>query len=323
MRSMVFWKNLFFTQAAVLADPALAGARVGGMLADFPDTAFMGKHDGDDRPPLSLGAIVKLWSDPDSDILHCPRCGARRLFLRANGGGLCNMHHWAIWLCPFCNERQPGRLPNGGHAEVDRDAWKAARAAAIRARDAEEADPPPPGVRFEEAVARIRALRDADLLDPEHPLEAASLASAGVAAPVLTGHHPADVGAARLRAEFITPDVVARVAAVRNEILARQRQLVADVESKLDGMRGHPGAPGPKTRFKRGEISQEEYRAILAEKESLLESIDETRRSRELACGMVRAAEEVLGKSIPAEARGFFVAEMEDCYPLPEDAVFP
>ena len=109
----VFAETLFFVQAAVLGDPALAGSRVAGKFSGFPETSVMNHRDCRDRQPFSLGAILKIWADPESDVLHCLRCGSRRLFLGGSAGGLCNMHYFADWHCPFCRETSPGRFQDG------------------------------------------------------------------------------------------------------------------------------------------------------------------------------------------------------------------
>ena len=75
---------------------------------------------------------------------------------------------------------------------------------------------------------------------------------------------------------------------------------------------GRPGEPGPKTRFKRGEMSFADYRAFLAAKRAIRAGIDSHSLLRVREDRIVRAAEAVLGHRLPSSARGLFLDAVEE-----------
>ncbi|MBQ6102799.1 MAG: hypothetical protein IJL06_03920, partial [Kiritimatiellae bacterium] len=77
-------------------------------------------------------------------------------------------------------------------------------------------------------------------------------------------------------------------------------------------LRGRPGEPGPKARFKRGELTEREYCGILRRRRELAEPIAPDRLRRELEGALVRVAEDFLGGPLEARARGIFLAAVEE-----------
>ena len=300
-----FAEILFFTRAAVEADPALAAVRNDGPAAGPFGRAHMPqKRDAPDSGTLTLAGLFRVWDDPASSR-PCRRCGARRLFLHASAGGTSHLIVRIHRFCPFCRDTDVECEDDGGFKR-----FQSVQDACRRAAEADAATPP--GIPFGAAIAHLRALRDADLLDPAHPLEAASLAAARVRPPVLTGHPPAAVEAARLRACCATPEAIARALAARAEALADEQRLVAEAEARLAALLGRPGEPGPKTRFKRGEMSLADYRAFLAAKRAIRAGIDPHSLLRVREDRIVRAAEAVLGHRLPSSARGLFLDAVEE-----------
>ncbi len=300
-----FAETLFFTRAAVEADPALPNVRIEGPAAGpFGRARMPQKRDAPDSGTLTLAGLFRVWDDPAS-YRPCRRCGSRRLFLHASAGGTSHLIVRIHRFCPFCRDTD---VECEGYEGIKR--FWAVQDACRRAAEADAATPP--GIPFAAAIAHLRALRDADLLDPAHPLEAASLAAARVRPPVLTGHPPAAVEAARLRACCTTPEAIARALAARAEALADEQRLVAEAEARRTALLGRPGEPSPKTRFKRGEMPLADYRAFLAEKRAIRDGIDPLRLLRVRQDRIVRAAEAVLGRRLLSSARGIFLAAVEE-----------
>jgi hypothetical protein len=298
-----FAETLFFTRAAVEADPALANVRIEGPAAGkFGLVSMQGRPDLPDVPALSFAALFRVWDDIAAS-LPCPRCGARRLFLGATGGATHRLIAFIRLHCPFCHETE-------GRSESRWADYKAVRET-VRAARLALADSPA-GLPFDEAMQRLRALRAADLAVLAHPLERRSLAAARVVPPVLSGRAADAVRDARLRALVSAPDLLDRARSVRDGVLAAQRRRVAEAEAALAPLRGRPGEPGPKARFKRGELTEREYCDILRRRRELAEPIDPRRLRRELEDALVRAAEKALGGPIGARARELVLAAVEE-----------
>ena len=154
-----FAELLFFTRAAVEADPALANARIDVPLGRV---SVQGRPDRPDDPPLAIAGLYRVWDDHAAQA-PCPRCGAPRLFLDAAGGGMHRLVAFVHRLCPFCRETNHGHESLWANFRAVRDAVRAAREAGASL---------PPGLPFSEAVERLRALRAADLRNPQRPLTA-------------------------------------------------------------------------------------------------------------------------------------------------------
>ena len=305
MNAADFAELLFFARAAVEADPALANVRVEGPAAGrFGLVSVQGRPDLPDVPALSFAGLYRVWDDIAAS-LPCPRCGARRLFLGATGGGMHRLIAFVRLHCPFCRETESRSESLWADFKAVREAVRAARLAHAAA---------PAGLPFDDAMLRLRALRAADLAVPAHPLERRSLAAARVVPPVLSGCDADAVRDARLRALVSVPDLLDRARSVRDGVLAAQRRRVAEAEAALAPLRGRPGEPGPKARFKRGELTEREYCDILRRRRELAEPIAPDRLRRELEDALVRTAEEVLGGSLGARARELFLeAVAADC----------
>lgn len=300
-----FAETLFFTRAAVEADPALANVRIEGPAAGpFGRARMPQKRDAPDSGTLTLAGLFRVWDDPASSRT-CRRCGSRRLFLHASAGGTSHLIVRIHRFCPFCRDTD---IECEGYEGFKR--FGTVQDACRRAAEADAATPP--GIPFGAAIAHLRSLRDADLLDPAHPLEAASLALARARPPVLTGHPPAAVEAARLRACCATPEAIARALAARAEALADEKRLVAEAEARRAALLGRPGEPSPKTRFKRGEMPLADYRAFLAAKRAIRDGIDPLRLLHVRQDRIVRAAEAVLGRRLLSSARGIFLDAVEE-----------
>lgn len=289
---------LFFTRAAVEADPALANARIDVPLGRV---SVQGRPDRPDDPPLAIAGLYRVWDDHAVQS-PCPRCGAPRLFLDAAGGGMHRLVAFVHRLCPFCRETNHGHESLWANFRAVRDAVRSAREAGASL---------PPGLPFSEAVERLRALREADLRDPRRPLEAASLAAARVVPPAVSGAAADAARAASLLDRVADPALVARALSVREGVLADQRRRVAEADAALAPLRGHPGVPSPKERFRRGELSQAEYRGILERKRALLAPVRPEVLGRELDDALVRDAEARLGRSLEPFARALFLAAVE------------
>ena len=290
---------LFFTRAAVEADSALSAVRIEGPLAHGFGLARMPQRaDWANPAPLTIAGLYRVWDNPEAS-LPCQRCGARRLFLDASAGATHRLIAFVHLLCPFCRETNHGQ-------EETFTLFKTVRNVCVQAAEADAATPSS-GLPFSAAIARLRALRDADLLDPTHPLETASLAAAHVRPPVLTGHPLAAIEDARIRARIATPERIARACSLREEILAEQRRAIDEAEAALAPLRGRPGVPSPKERFKRGELSLADYRAILAQKRLLAAPINTEHLRRELDDRLVRDAESGLGRILSDNERRVFL----------------
>lgn len=294
-----FAELLFFTRAAVEADSALSTIRIEGPLAHGFGLARMPqKADWANPTPLTIAGLYRVWDNPEAS-LPCERCGARRLFLDASAGAIHRLIAFVHLLCPFCRETNHGR-------EATFTLFKTIRDVCVQVAEA-DASTPSSGLPFSAAIARLRTLRDTDLLDPTHPLETASLAAAHVRPPVLTGHPLAAIEDARIRARIATPERIARACSLREEIRAEQRRVIEEAEVALAPLRGRPGVPSPKERFKRGELSLSDYRAILAQKRSLAAPINTEHLRRELDTRLVRDIESNLGRFLSADERRVFL----------------
>ena len=298
MTRETFAELLFFTRAAVEADPALANVRIEGPSAGgFGLVSIQGRPDLPDVPALSFAGLYRVWDDIAAS-LPCPCCGARRLFLGASGGGMHRLIAFVRLHCPFCHETESRSESRWADFKAVREAVRAARLAHAAT---------PAGLPFDDAMLRLRALRAADLAVPARPLERRSLAAARVVPPVLSGRDAAAVRDARLRALVSVPDLLDRARSVRDGVLAAQRRRVAEAEAALAPLRGRPGEPGPKARFKRGELTEREYCDILRRRRELAGPIAPDRLRRELEDALVRTAEEVLGGPLGARARELFL----------------
>ena len=210
---------LFFTRAAAEADPELAGARIGSPAMFFFGRAWTTTPEAEETwppctditAPLSIAGIYRLWDDPES-AGHCQRCGSRMLFLRLKGRFSPDCHGFHSGYCPFCGTDNAGRPTEIGPAT-----FRAVRRVVEKIAAADVTTPR--GMPFNEAVARLMVLRDADLLDPAHPLEVASMKCAQATPPVLGGHPAHESEEARIRAAIAPRELVARLAAVRDEAL--------------------------------------------------------------------------------------------------------
>ena len=315
-----FAELLFFTRAAVRRDPALANARLAGAFADWGVLRVNGRRSdkGEDDPPLTLGGLLRAWEDPD--ILRvCPHCLAPALFLQGGGGG---MLHWIFsckWHCPFCGRADERKSCGISEGEA---CFAPIRAAFRRHRRASAAEPD--GLPFAEALFRLRALRDADLLNPSHPLEAASVAQVPLALHALQDKQPgwfessrrrrrrdAAIRDARIRTDLATLE---RVAAARDRLpalLAKQEESCKALAAELASLRAHPGDPGPKVRLWRGEITHEEYRAIQARKRELADAIRPARLAADRAAALSRELEAELGRALSADEKRAFLEAVE------------
>jgi hypothetical protein len=253
---------LFFTRAAAEADQALVSSRLEApFLPDIGRTWLQQRNNI--TPPLSVAGLYRLWDDPKSSR-PCARCGSRRLLLGADGGGAACFHGFVTLYCPFCREITRGH--NQFHP------FRAFRDAITRA--SESSGDAPAVMPIGAALTRLRELRAADLLNPEHPLEAASLKAAHMTPPVLTGHPSAVVEKARALRNISSPELVARVCALKRRIEEEQARKVSATGDELAPLRGAPGIPSPKTRFKEGTLPLDEYRALLKRKRELNASIN-------------------------------------------------
>lgn len=315
-----FASMLFFTRAAVRRDPALASARLGGPFADWG--AIPVNHHTDpekDGPALMLGGLLRAWDDPEV-LRICPDCLSPMLFIDGRGGGMLHWHFDITWFCPFCERTD--RCGISGLAEGEA-ILNPIRAVFRRLRG--ETAEAPEGLPFPEALARIRALRDADLLDPLHPLEAASVAQNPLALHAIQDHPPKwfqanrrrrrlelAVRDARIRAELLTPERLASARTLLAGVLERQKEACAAAESELANLRSRPGESGPKTRLWRGEITNDDYSAIVARKRELAASLRPDRLAADRAAAIVVPLEQELGRALTADERRVFVTSVEE-----------
>ena len=312
---------LFFTRAAVLRDPGLAHARLAGEFADWGVLRVnRGPSEKDKEvPSLSFGALLRVWDDPE--ILRiCPSCLAPMLFLDSWGAGFLNWHFGFEWYCPFCARTDTRTIRGLSRGEA---VFRPLRDAVglIRAASASEPD----GLPFAEALFRLRALRDADLLNPSHPLEEESVAQVPLALHARQDHplgwlkanrlrrrKDAAIRDARIRAELATLE---RVAAARERLpglLARQEEACKALAAELASLRSPPGADGPKVRLWRGEITHEEYRAIQARKRELADALLPARLAADRAAALSRELEAELGRALSADEQRVFLEAVED-----------
>ena len=317
-----FASLLFFTRAAVMRDPALANARLGEPFSDWGGVPInRGKAGaGKGGRPLSLAALFRAW-DNQEVLRICPDCLAPMLFLH----GVCHrrLSHCRFqraWYCPFCEKKHWREILGSmseGKAVID------PIHAVFRHIQSETKDIPP-GLPFAEALARLQALRDADLLDPAHPLAAESIAQNPLARHALESRWPswlqarrrrrkleAAVRDARIRAELITPERLAAARARLDEVMARQKELRALAATELDETRYNPGDPGPQVRFWRCEITDADYRAIRARKRELKASLRPKRIAADRVAAIVGPLEQELGRPLSADERRVFCAAVE------------
>lgn len=319
-----FASLLFFTRAAVLRNPVLANARLAGAFADWGVLLVNGHRSATDTdyPPLTLAALLRAWDDPNV-LRICPSCHAPMLFLHAGGGG---MLHWVFhieWLCPFCektDQREIRGLSNGEEFLAPiRETFRRIRHEAVDAPD---------GLPFDEALARLRDLRDADLLDSSHRLTSESIAQVPLALHALQDHPPgwfeanrrrsrlaAAVRDARIRAELATPKRVADARALLGNVLAQQDKDCAAAEAELAALRVSRGGAGPRLRLQRGEISPEDYGAIVARKRELAAFLQPEHLAAERAAALARNLEKELNRTLTADERRVFLDVVENACP--------
>ena len=315
-----FASMLFFTRAAVRRDQALASACLGSPFADWgaiPVNHYIDQEK--DGPALTLDGLLRAWDDPDV-LRICPGCLAPMLFIDGKGWGMLNLHFAITWFCPFCERTD--RRGISGLSE-----WEAIlnpiRTVFRRIRN--ETAGAPEGLPFPEALARIRALRDADLLNPLHPLESASVAQNPLALHALQDRPPKwfqanrrrrrlelAVRDARIRAELLTPERLASARTLLANVLERQKEACAAAESELANLQDCPGESGPNVRLWRGEITNDDYCAIVARKRELAASLRPDRLAADRAAAIVAPLEEELGRTLTADERRIFSAAVEE-----------
>lgn len=315
-----FASMLFFTRAAVRRDPALANARLGGPFSDWGVIPVNHHTDpGKDGPALTLDGLLGAWDDPEV-LRICPDCLSPMLFIDGKGGGMLHWHFDVTWFCPFCERTDRRGISGLSEGEAILNPIRAVFRR-IRGETAEA----PEGLPFPEALARIRALRDADLLDPLHPLEAASVAQNPLALHAIQDHPPKwfqanrrrrrlelAVRDARIRAELLTPERLASARTLLADVLERQKEACAAAKAELANLRARPGESGPKTRLWRGEITNDDYRAIVARKRELAASLRPDRLAADRAAAIVVPLEQELGRALTADERRVFVAAVEE-----------
>lgn len=317
-----FAELLFFTRAAVLRDPGLANARLAGEFAEWGKLRSNGRPSDADRdaPPLTFAGLLRAWEEPS--VAHdCPHCLTPALFLYGSGCGMLHWHFRAAWHCPFCGRADEIRFDGLSKGrELLGPVSRAIRA--VR----REVSSDPPGLPFADAVARLRALRDADLLDPAHPLEAESLASAAADRPFRNDdplallaeaahRRAAAVRDARIREELVTPERLAAARKRLSEVLAKQEEACKALAAELASLRAHPGDPGPKVRLWRGEITHEDYRAIQERKRELADALRPARLAADRAAALSRELEAELGRALSADESRVFLEAVEDAAP--------
>ena len=277
---------LFFTRAALEADQTLASSRLEAPFLPDIGRSWMQQRENITQP-LSIAGLYRLWDDPKSSR-PCARCGSRRLLLGADGGGMACFHGFVTLYCPFCREITRGH--NQFHPF--RDFRDAIVRAAESFGDASAVMP------IGAVLSRLSELRDADLLDSEHPLEAASLKVARMTPPVLTGHPAIAVEKALAQTRIFSPGVRERILALKTQIEAEQARQVAAAEAELAPLRGAPGRPSPKTRFKEGKLPLAEYQTLLRRKRELNASINPDGLKREMHDRLFTEAGMLLGRNL-------------------------
>lgn len=321
MNQATFASLLFFTRAAVMRDPALANARLGEPFASWGHIPLNRSkaETGKDERPLPLWALLRAWDDPEV-LRICPDCLAPMLFLYGVGHGMLHWHFQVSWHCPFCEKTNWREIWGraAGMAVVD-------PIHAVFRRLQNEARDNPDGLPFEEALARLRALGDADLLDPSHPLAAESVAQTPIALHALEDHPPswfqakrrrrrleAAVRDARIRAALLTPERLAAARARLDDLIARQKEECKAAKEELDALRSHPGEAGLKVRLWRGEITNEDYRAIMTRKRELATSLRPERIDARRAAAIAAPLEEELGRPLTADERRVFCSAVDE-----------
>ncbi len=286
---------LFFTQSAIEKDDGLANTR----LDALPGQTALGQISFQGKPhalrSFTLSSLLALWRAPALEECRCRRCGSRRLFLYGFGGFGLHFHSSATLHCPFCHETRQER---------DYDRWISRQgflslfrfAKGLAEKDAALPD----GLPGDEVCARLLALRDADLLDPAHPIEEESLAAAGVKAPVLSGHGAWSVEAARARAQFMTPEFHIHFLAQRADIVVERRRIADDMEKELATLNK---CPTIRMRFKKGLLSEEEYSALRKRKYELTAALAPERQGLDFDRAIVVEAEKTLGRALSQDER--------------------
>lgn len=263
---------LFFTRAAVEADPALASSTLKSpFLHEICRVWF--QQPGNATPPLTIANIYRLW-DSGAASRPCRRCGTRMLLLGGNGGcGGASFFGFVDYYCPFCREKlERKRISLSTFHELQ-----------DKIVDLVKNHPASgPGLPTGSALAKLGELRAADLADPGHPLEAASLKAAGVSPPVLTGHPDDAVSRAQAFLVVSTPTILKSIKMRKAQVEASHADRVAKVDAKLAPLRGAPGKPSPKFLFKTGELSMEEYRNILQMRRKLNAEISPEKLRQEI-----------------------------------------
>lgn len=322
-----FASLLFFTRAAVLRDPGLANARLADAFADWGVLLVNGCLSAKDTedPPLALSALLRAWDDP-AVFRPCPSCHAPMLFLHADGGGMLHWRFHIEWFCPLCEKtdrREICGLSNGEELLIPiRKAFRRIRHEAVDA---------PPGLPFNEALARLRDLRDADLLDPSHRLASEFIAQVPMALHALQDHPPGWVEAnrrrsrlaaavrdARIRAELATRERIADARVLLGDVLAQQEKDCAAAKAELAALRASRGGAGPRLRLQCGEISQEDYSAIVARKRELTAFLLPEHLAAERAAALARNLEKELNRTITADERRVFLDVVENTCPSTE-----
>lgn len=303
MKESEFASLLFFTSAAVEADPGLANASLAGAFEGWGSMRGNQVPLGADKdfPPLTFAELLRVWADP-AVARDCPDCRAPALFLHGQAGGMLAWHFKATWICPFCGKIDEVCVK--GNSVVHGLVHRVEKAIQI----VRTAEFNPPGLPFCEAVARLRAMRDADFLDPAHPLEARSLALAVASRPFQQGG-PLSLCAAmatrradavrdvRIRAELVTPERLATARKLCADLLDKQSAARAAAEAELDSIRASAGGDGYKGKLHRGEITLEAYRETLARKRELTKALRPTRIAAERADALCTFLRQELGRA--------------------------
>ncbi len=315
-----FASILFFTRAAVRRDPALANARLGGPFSDWGVIPVNHYTDPEkDSLALTLDGLLHAWDAPEV-LRICPDCLSPMLFIDGKGGGMLHWHFNVTWFCPLCERTDRRGISGLSEGEAILNPIRAVFRR-IRGETADSTE----GLPFPEALARIRALRDADLLDPLHPLEAASVAQNPLALHAIQDHPPKwfqanrrrrrlelAVRDARIRAELLTPERLAAARTLLADVQERQKEVCAAAETELANLRAHPGESGPKTRLWRGEITNDDYRALVARKRELAASLRPERLAADRAAAIAAPLEQELGRALTANERRVFVTAVEE-----------
>lgn len=239
---------------------------------------------GNVTPPLTISNLYRLW---DSGVAsrQCPRCGTRVLVLdNRRGFGGASFFGFVNYYCQFCREKGNKRVTYGIFTELRRTI-----------RELVEKHPATdPGLPIGDALTKLGELRAADLLDPMHPLETASIKAAGISPPVLTGHHDNAIRRAEALQLVSSPEILESIRKLKAQTEARQAACAAKVEAELAPLRGARGKASPKALFKNGELSLEEYKKILHRKRKLNASISPGKYRCELEESVVRKTRKLL-----------------------------